>query len=301
MPDATPRNSAYALHSVLNELVQQGAETYDQAWKRTLGAAPGSAEFARRHGEVVNLVVTIGQRGASLPDGDYLKETVESFLARWYDAVVQRGAWNTTSNAVNGAVHPDTLRMLLMVARDFDHTFQDDALRLNDAKINALLEAARNIRELIADGELPKDLAHQMLDHVNHLEWLISKVDLFGDHPIVREAQSITGVGIGALDRVARISKKTATTFVAAIGIIVAVTGGATEAAENANNFLESAQGVYETAQEWRDIIDGRQKAIEAPRKAIEAPQDADGDSDDGNVVYIEGELESEDESEQAG
>ncbi|NCL73750.1 hypothetical protein [Rhodococcus sp. YH1] len=301
MTDATPRNSAYALHNVLSELVQQGTETYDQAWKRTLGVSPGSAEFARRHGEVVNLVVTIGQRGASLPAGDYLKETVESFLARWYDAVVQRGAWNSTSNAVNGAVHPDALRMLLMVARDFDHTFKDDGLRLNDAKINALLEAARNIRELIADGELPDDLARQMLDHVNHLEWLISKVELFGDHPIVREAQAITGVGVGMFARVAQVGKTTATKFMTAIGIIVAVTAGAAEATENVNNFLESAQGVYESAQEWRDIINGRQKAIEAPRKAIEAPQDADGGSDDGNVVYLEGEPEGKDENEQVG
>ncbi len=293
MTDETPRNAAYALHNVLSTLVEQGTDTYEQGWKRTLGAAPGSAEFARRHGEVVNLVVTIGQRGAALPHDDHLKETVESFLARWYEAVVQRGAWNTTSNAVSGAVHPDTLRMLLMVARDFDYTFRDESLRLNDAKINALHEAVRNIRELIADGELPADLSSQMLDHVNHLEWLLAKVDLFGAHPVIREAQSLTGAGVGALAQLAKLGQTATTKLVAAIGILVAVTSGVAETADNVNNFLESAQGVYETAQEWHDIIEGRQKAIEAPRKAIEAPQDADHGSADGHAEILEGEVES--------
>lgn len=243
-------NPAAALDRILRLFAFSGAGNVQDAWKVVLGADVGTVEFAQRHGEVVALVGSVGDRLRGLPEGNNLRNRSLRYLPEWYSAVVYVGPWDHSSHRAEAIITTSALDQLQGLGEQFDTIFGDERTSLSEDAIARLRENLQEWRDLMEDADLPRGVAEQIRAQVNHIEWLLENVNLFGTQPVVDKTRELVGSGVSAVAARPKLAVKIGAVMTGAVMFL----GLAHKGVDEASGILE---GVQKMTQHVQQIADG--------------------------------------------
>lgn len=275
-------NAASALHNILDKMMHSNAANIQDGWSEILGAQCGTAEFARRHGEVVGLLNQIATRIHGLPKDNRLRIRSLTYYPTWYGAVVFHGPWGSSNHPAQMVIEPGALHQLESLAEHFDTLFGDEERTLSDDSISQLRANLNEWRDLLGDAGLPRGLTNQIRAQVDHVEWLLGNVQMFGTQPVVERVQELVGTGVTAMATKPKLAKRIGAVVVGSVVFL----GSVNQGIEEVNGILE---GVQEMATHVQSIADGDWNKPETPQLG---PADIPTQSE-GQIIDVEAEDEA--------
>jgi hypothetical protein len=274
-------NPAALLQKTILSLMDSGTSSVHSAWQSVLGVAPGTAEFARLHAEVVALFNRVCERLVTLPEED-IRNQYLAYVPTWYGAIVyQRGPWSN-QGSIRGPNPGDLAdRNIVNHLTGLAATFELEYLTtpsLDDDAIDRLQGSIAEWRKILSDPDFDQKLANEIRADVDHIEFLLSHRQRFGAEPVFKAAQDFVGTAVVAMAKQPKWSKKIG----AAMAGIFIFLHGAHGAVDDANGILE---GVVKMWTEVSEIMD--------PQKQIEHKNTPElaagtGHAHDDNVVDAE-------------
>ncbi|MDO3298143.1 hypothetical protein P5V47_05495 [Mycobacteroides abscessus subsp. massiliense] len=287
----TSDNPAIALRDILRAVMRSGVYV-EQAWARLLGAGPGAPEFAARHSEVVSLWKQVNELLLGLPEDDDDRNQYSTYMHHYYNAIVFPGDWSKTSAAhVADGTLVDHLTGIATTLRYRVLTTP----AVNDAAVDRLRESIAEWRRILSQADFDASFAAELRAQINHLEWLLDNMSLFGARPIVEASKELTGTSVVAMGKKPSFAKRIGKAMGGVVAFLALFHTG-----------VEETVGIIEGVTEMRDAvvkIISPQKEIEGPElsKSIEGPPTIVGPTDpsalpntSGQVVDVEYEVTDE-------
>lgn len=275
------RNPALALHDILNRLWNTGGVSVQDGWHAVLSEPVGTLGFAQRHGEVVGLLNLVAERLRGLPESNRTRIRCEEYVPQWHTAVVYRGGWNskTTANA-QSVISVPALHQLESLGEQFDSLFGYEDTEMSEVAVADLRSSLQEWRDLLDGAGLPRGMANQIRSEVDHIEWLLANVDLFGSAPVVNRSRQLVGSGVLAMATRPRLASRINAALVGVVAFLTLTNSGV----EQANGILE---GVQEMATHVQSIADGGQPEPAEPLQLgpVEIPT-----SSDDEIIDVEAE-----------
>ena len=196
MPNV-PANAAKALEEIFWKIRSSGQTRVRDVWAAVLGVNHGTPAFVSRHAEVVKLVDELHRYLTSLPPDDDLRRRHENDVPLWYEVVVNPNDWTSQIDASGQLIQESDIRLIaslgdIMVYKSPDNTFTGD-------EISRLKSALTDWRQMLVEVELPDDLTREIREQLDHIEWLLSRADIFGYKPALNETRSLVSMGLKAL------------------------------------------------------------------------------------------------------
>lgn len=195
MATSIENTAAHNLHSILSQVRESGSDPVSNGWVKALDASWGSAEFSKRHSEVVSLLLlTIQQIGALT---ERARSRSERYIPEWWMAVMQPlSNWRDPARPSENVIDQDRLDHLESTAeliyRHLEGT--DAAPRGGDlSQLSEQCQEWLNILASLSDAEISTGLRAQLVSQIQHLIWLIEHEDLFGGARVAQEASSVVG------------------------------------------------------------------------------------------------------------
>ncbi|QTI67390.1 hypothetical protein [Gordonia polyisoprenivorans] len=266
---AIPNNPATALDTILRKVATSGATTVGEGWKLTLGAEPGTAEFALRHGEAVGLMNKVLAHLTSLDPGEVESRLYLQYVPAWHGAVVFRDGWGRTDQPASKIIRLPILDHLMGLGLHMEVQRRAVYPELSDDKLENLRESLAEWRKLVEEAGLPTDLAQQVKTLVDHIDWLLSNTETFGTEPVMENARTLFGLSVPVIRFADGKWKKT---VVAAMAGLVLFLNPIADATEEANRILTN---VSETVSEIREF------GSPEPQKALPPGDGANVTADD--------------------
>ena len=189
-----PRTDAHALHALLAAVASAplGGGLH-AAWAQVLGADLGSADFSKRHSEVVGLFSRSVSQIAMLPPRS--RVTYEKWGTIWWRALVAPDVkWDQQLAApIIDEVHLSLLQALGDVV---EASFGGSPVSPGGRFITELQQSVEDwLSEMNADPAILPDNAIRLslVEDLRHILWLIEHRSVFGDASIARAAQATVG------------------------------------------------------------------------------------------------------------
>lgn len=278
------RNPALALHDILNRLWNTGGVKVQDGWHAVLSAQVGTLDFAQRHGEVVGLLNLVGERLRGLPDNNRTRIRCEEYVPQWHSAIVFRGLWNSAANSTaQSVISVPALHQLESLGEQFDSLFGYEDTELSEVAVTDLRSSLQEWRNLLDSADLPRGMTNQIRGEIDHIEWLLANVDLFGSAPVVNRSRQLVGSGVMAMATRPGLATRINAALVGVVGFLTLTNSGV----EQANGILE---GVQEMATHVQSIADGERSEPAEPRQL--GPADIPTQSD-GEIIDVEAEDEA--------
>lgn len=278
------RNPALALHDILARLWNTGGVSVQDGWKAVLSEPVGTLEFAQRHGEVVGLLNLVVERLRGLPESNRTRIRCEGYVPQWHTAVVYRGVWDNKNSAhAQAIVSVPALHQLESLGEQFDSLFGYEDTELSEVAVTDLRSSLQEWRNLLDSAELPRGMTNQIRGEIDHIEWLLANVDLFGSAPVVNRSRQLVGSGVLAMATRPSLATRINAALVGVVAFLTLTNTGV----EQANGILE---GVKEMATHVQSIADGEQPEPAEPLQL--GPVDIPTPSDD-EIIDVEAEDEA--------
>ncbi|MFG2671049.1 hypothetical protein [Streptomyces sp. NBC_00342] len=183
------------LHAILTRVRDSGKGQYAEGWVAVLGADWDSAEFSKRHAEVVNLLSLTVQQLQALPErsrGRFMR-----YVPAWWGAVIQpKVNWADNGRAAIQIVGLDLLDHLESAADIISGNLAGSEGAPVGADLSGISRQCQEWVELLLglnDADLSDSLKGQLISQLRHVVWLIEHVDLFGEARVSGEASRVIG------------------------------------------------------------------------------------------------------------
>lgn len=239
------RTDAHALHALLAAVQKDNNKNLGVRWATVLDAKINTAEYSRRHAEVVHLYLRVVQQIESLPDAQ--RENFGPYRHLWWNAIIAPNqVWNTSSENIK-VIEPSHLAILHNAGDVIEYRLGEvfapnggslDALRQQIAEWRDTLVTERTI---LTSEPLRKALIHQL----EHVLWLIEHADMFGAAAITGAAQEVVGSIAVATPHVPQQQRANWKVKVAAVVGAIAIFNGSmsqgTTAIENVGDIAAAA------------------------------------------------------------
>lgn len=272
-------NPATALEGILRAVVQSGGTTVTAGWERVLEASVDSPEFAMRHGEVVGLFHQVHTYLVGLEPDDVEHVLYLKYVPAWYGAVVFRDRWNHTGIPAGTIIKGPELDHLQGLGVHLRLKYQNAQPDLGEGNLANLTQSLREWRDLLDGAELPSNLAHEIKSQVDHIEWLLSNVEMFGAEPVARGARTLLGLSVPVLALGGKMVKAAGVAMAGLLMFLTPIEVASDKATNILTNFKEAVQTVEELG------APEPQKALPAPNSEDDSAEDP---SKDGQVVQSE-------------
>lgn len=262
------RTAAHALHDVLEDLRQAKQKSIQAAWAEVLGATVGTADFARRHAEVVSLWAATRDDIAGLPS-ERSRERFEPYLTPWWNAVMATQVQWNAGIELPRLITDEHLHLLGSAGDIIEHSLEGSVAAPTSDDLEPLrLMCTEWIQILTNDRDIPGGLRLSLLESLRHVLWLIDNADRFGLAPIATASQSVVGGLMLAAPHVSEESSRTWTDKIKRFTVVLATLAG----------FLAAGQQVIESGQ-------GLVGAIASVVQSAQGDSDSDADVVDAEVV----------------
>lgn len=268
-------NSAAQLHSLLQQVRAQNSQVAT-AWATVLGAKWDSPDFARRQAEVVRLLAETVDAIGSLGDSSTARRMGTYVPKWWYAVITPRADWLDTSKNAANIISDSDLDHLGSAADILEARLGGTAVAPQVNILERLAEQCATWETLISEAvELPQALRLTLLGHVQHLVWLISNVDVFGEGRVTQEAHAVFGEITTATAKVdaRRLPKwrEALAGMFTALVLINGVTDGAVEVLEAATDTVDAVTHLVSAT---ASAVDGADRPevgrVEAPAEAAD-------------------------------
>ncbi len=186
--------AAHHLHAILTRVRESGKGQYVQGWVSVLDAEMSSAEFCKRHAEVVNLLSLTIQQLHALPDRS--RDRFMRYVPAWWNVVIQPKAnWADNGRAAIQIADLDLLDHLESAA---DIILSNLAGSEGAPAGTDLSEMSRQCQEWIEilemdNGNIDNVIKSQLISQLRHVIWLVENVEIFGEARISGEASRAIG------------------------------------------------------------------------------------------------------------
>lgn len=190
-----PETDAHALHEVLASVRDAGVSSIQGPWEHVLACDWSTPEFARRHGEVVNLLTSTIEQINELTEAQQIR--FFRYVGHWWKAVVApRQQWHAAT-PLTVIITDDHLNFLanaadLIAARFEGSSAAPRALESDLDHLRADLDEW--VEYLSAVPELPQNLRIGLLQHLKHAIWILEGVELFGASRAITASQLVSPV-----------------------------------------------------------------------------------------------------------
>jgi hypothetical protein len=268
--------SAHALHDVLKTVKEARAKTLAAAWSQVLDAKWKSLEFAKRHGEVVQLwYETVNQIDSLSPAKT--RERLRSYASSWWLALIAPdSSWsNNTSPAL--VISETDLDHLANTGDLISGQLAGTAIAPSNSDLDALRAQCQQWISILSDQtEITEEqLRLALLGQMRHLLWLIENARTFGVSRVVELGDQVTGtLARTAYTRPSAIKKpddfkrrigRLAVTLAAVTGLLASA-GTVTQVADQ--DLLSIERFTHDVEQVPHDITQG----VKTPRPADVRP-----------------------------
>jgi hypothetical protein len=150
---SSDNTAPHHLHTLLSRVQSSGKHTYADGWAVALGADWGSVEFAKRHCEVVNLMVTTIEQLNALPER--ARERTLRYVNAWWNSIVQPQAnWNDTGRHAAGIIKQDMLDHLEAAADIIAGSLVGSAAAPRGVDLDAIADQCKEWLELLSSMDL---------------------------------------------------------------------------------------------------------------------------------------------------
>ncbi|MFE0353213.1 hypothetical protein ACFW2I_06945 [Streptomyces nigra] len=209
-----------------------GKQTYADGWALALGAEWGSMEFAKRHAEVVNLMVATIEQLNALPER--ARERTLRYINAWWNSIVQPQVnWGDTGRPAHGIIKQDMLDHLEAAADIIAGSLVGSTAAPRGVNFDAIADQCREWLDLLQsmeESEISGPVRDGLISQIEHLIWLVENVDLFGGARVASEASRIIGTLAQASATMENANPETVSRWkkgwLALIAVCVAFNGG---------------------------------------------------------------------------
>ncbi|MFD4554376.1 hypothetical protein ACFWP5_08600 [Streptomyces sp. NPDC058469] len=189
-------NSApHHLHSILARVRESSSVNYASGWAQALDAEWGSLEFAKRHSEVVNLLLDTVVQLNALPER--ARERSLRYVPSWWIAVVQPQAnWTDNGRDSSSIITPDMLDHLEAAADIIAGSLVGSTAAPRSTDLQGISDQCQEWIDLLQsmdDVEISGSVRDELLSQIEHLIWLIDNVHIFGAARVSTEASRVIG------------------------------------------------------------------------------------------------------------
>lgn len=183
------------LHAILIRVRDSGKGQYAEGWVTALEADWGSAEFSKRHAEVVNLLSLTIQQLQALPERS--RDRFMRHVPAWWSAVIQpKVNWADNGRATTQIVDLDLLDHLESAADIISANLSGSEGAPMGTDLSGISQQCQEWVEFLMGmgGEgLGDALKGQLISQLRHVVWLIEHVDLFGEARVSGEVSHAIG------------------------------------------------------------------------------------------------------------
>lgn len=195
MSFSNENTAAHHLHSLLQGVRGSGEGNHAAGWSKVLGAEWGTAEFARRHSEVVTLLqMTIRQLDA-LPERSRMR--CQRYVGAWWTAVMQPLInWTDNARPALGIIDDDNLDHLEATAEVISGNLVGSGAAPRSADLSEMTKQCHEWIDLLASmgaEEINGPVRDELVSQIRHLIWLIENANLFGGARVAEEASTVIG------------------------------------------------------------------------------------------------------------
>ncbi|WP_280271201.1 hypothetical protein [Nocardia wallacei] len=271
-------NPATALYNLLQQVKNSQGTTIQKGWELVLGQPVGTAEFARRHAAVVMLFTDVHQRVLGLAKHDQDRERYLQYIPRWYDAVVPRTAWSSVQRPATGLIDSTILDHLAGLGTLFRLMDQQSSETVTADAAHRLRTALGEWRMLLVDADLPPLLHNEIRGHIDHIEWLLDNIRLFGSNPVIASANQLFGCGVKIMGTRRSAVKRAG----AAMAAVVAFLASTQTGIDTTNDLLAGLTEMREHAQE---LIQGPQHTLDDQPRLPAAPITDEATVHDAEII----------------
>lgn len=226
------RTDAHALAAILGTVNGIDQPTLHQRWSQTLGARKGTKEMAQRHAEVVNLLTGTFDQIAALPIEK--RERYEPYFHAWWSAVISSDIeWSAQAKG-SKVISREHLSLLSGVGDVVEARMEHTPSVPGAFNLDQVSELCNEWLAVLENpGELPDAFRRSLIQAVNHVQWLIDNVALFGAARVAKAANTVTGEVIQAIPHVRPEARKGwAKRLATWTGVLVAFSAFTTASAE---------------------------------------------------------------------
>lgn len=239
MSFSSENTAPHHLHNLLSRVKTSGKRTYIEGWAAVLGAEWGSVEFAKRHGEVLNLMVATIEQLDSLPERP--RDRSLRYVNSWWQSLIQpQFNWTDASRPADGIIQQDMLDHLESAADIIAGSLVGSMAAPRGVDLQGILEQCREWLDLLQgmeDSEISGPVRDGLISQLEHLIWLVENANLFGGARVSAEASRVIGSLAQASATMENASPETVghwkKRWVAFIAVCVAFNGGASVVQES--------------------------------------------------------------------
>ncbi|MFD3725291.1 hypothetical protein [Streptomyces sp. NPDC058671] len=195
MSFSSENTAAHHLHTLLSQVQGSGKNTLADGWSFALDAPWDSAEFTKRHAEVVHLMVTTIEQLNALPER--ARDRTLRYVNSWWHSLVQPQAnWTDASRPASTIIKQDMLDHLEATADLIAGNLVGSIAAPRGIDIEGMEQQCREWLDLLRgmeDGEISGPVRDGLISQIEHLIWLIENVELFGGARVASEASRVIG------------------------------------------------------------------------------------------------------------
>ncbi|MGC9410736.1 hypothetical protein [Streptomyces sp. DZ1-3] len=152
-------------------------------------------EFAKRHAEVMNLMVTTIEQLNALPER--ARERTLRYINAWWSSLVQPQInWGDTARPAKGIIKQDMLDHLEAAADIIAGSLVGSAAAPRGIDLDGIGEQCREWLDLLhgmEESEISGPIKDGLISQIEHLIWLVENADLFGGARVASEASRVIG------------------------------------------------------------------------------------------------------------
>jgi hypothetical protein len=241
------RTDAHALAAILGTVNEIEQPTLNQRWSQALGARLGSKEMGQRHAEVVNLLTGTMDQVAALPDEK--RQTYEPYFMAWWTAVVSPEAQWGGQTKGSKIISREHLSLLTSVGDVVEARMDRSPSAPGAFNLGQIAEQCAEWLEALQEpGEVADPFRRSLIQALNHVQWLIENVALFGVARVAKAANTVTGEVIQAIPHVRRDARKIwaqrLATWTATLMVFTAFNTASVEAIESTERLVSALTDV---------------------------------------------------------
>ncbi|MFD3324057.1 hypothetical protein [Streptomyces sp. NPDC058701] len=251
--------SAHHLHEILQLVHTAPPDRAVKVWPAVLSSDLGSAEFARKHAELVALLADTVHDIQALPAQQ--RDRVMRYVPGWWNALVLPDHnWNAESSSSH-VINQQSLDMLAATADLIAGNYSGTAAAPSGDNLEDLRTQCQGWLTLLQEtprNTVRENLTEALIAQVSHLIWLIDNADTFGGARVATEANSVVGaLAQAGLEIPLNQPEQQGRWQKAVYGFIVALTLFTT-GSELTTNAIDAGHGlVKEISQTVQDIQQG--------------------------------------------
>ncbi len=195
MSFSSENTAPHHLHLLLSRVRNSSEAQYANGWAQVLGAEWGSVEFAKRHAEVVSLLLSTIEQLNALPERS--RDRSLRYVPNWWTAVVHPQVnWTDSGRAADTLISQETLDHLEAAADLIAGSLVGSAAAPRSTELQGIAEQCQEWLELLRDmndAELGGPIKDRLISQIEHLIWLIENVEVFGGARVADETNRVMG------------------------------------------------------------------------------------------------------------